>query len=176
MHEKRLRQDRISERARECHKQASSFTGMTGIFGERIHASSLRDTCECKNKGPEAEASWRAFIEAVYAKSGAARGMGQDMEAINAMLPDGHEPINDVPNDGDAVGALMKAWKERKASWLLTWCDGMVSILLKQLALHLWHSLVGTRSLSTSQKWAFSEAELWRPKHRPQPRTSPRVK
>lgn len=108
--------DRIQspERARECHKQASSFTGMTGIFGKGSHASSQRDTCECKKKGPEADAAWRSFVEAVYAKSGATGGMGQDTAAINAMLPHGHEPINDARTDGGAIDALMKAWKGKE--------------------------------------------------------------
>jgi secretory phospholipase A2 len=102
------------ERQRECHEQASGFTGMTGIFGRGSHASSQRDTCECKTKGPEADAAWRAFIEAVYAKSGAAQGMGQDMPAVEAMLPGGQLSLGEASASEDAVGALLKAWEGKE--------------------------------------------------------------
>ena len=102
-----------SERRQACHEQANSFTSMTGLFGRGSHSSSQMDTCECKTKGQEADNSWRAFLEAVYAKSGGdARGLGNDRQAVEAMLPDGHSL--DTASSHDLVGELLKAWKGKE--------------------------------------------------------------
>ena len=54
-------------------------------------------------------AAWRAFIEAVYAKSGATHGMSQDIPAVELMLPNDQVDLGE-----DAVGALLKAWEGRE--------------------------------------------------------------